>query len=324
MRILIAGSVVANETQEEVKLITELVEELKGQGHTVDSFLLPFTRNYTTINQQLFSYTLFDTSAAELLITMGYPACMLTHPNKVCYLLERSPQFHEYWNTEYGVLYDPQYERIRETLLHMEKTALAEAKKLYVNSDRLKDDLAGLVQTPCERLYCPLLKSEAENIELPANVLATETCLLPHERPELLLELAKTLEKEQLYVFVPEAEKVHLETFLQLLHEERLEDTVKVVQSEVPETSYARMKAYVVTELGKRKISNSLRKSLAGNVPVIYAKDSGASEILKEKGTAFDAAQPERFGAVLKTLSRKNHGWQGTAMSDFAEKLVNL
>ena len=85
MKILIAGSVIGSEGYEEWALVKALENELKKE-HEVDTFLLPFSRNFLTLPDQILAYRLLDVHSCDMLITVGYPACMLEHNNKISYL----------------------------------------------------------------------------------------------------------------------------------------------------------------------------------------------------------------------------------------------
>ena len=141
LKILIVGNVIGNENYEEDLLVKQLEIELKNIGHITDSFLLPFSRNFLTALDQIFSYRLLEINDCDLLITVGYPACLLKHPNKIVYLFETLPHYWEYWDSEYGILGNVQYSNIKVALIGIDQKILATAKKIYCNSQLLKDDL---------------------------------------------------------------------------------------------------------------------------------------------------------------------------------------
>jgi len=102
MKILVAGSVQGDGSYEEETLCNRIKKELEELGYTTDVFLLPYGRNMLSLPEQILAYQLLQINSCELLITVGYPACMLRHHNKVCYLLQTEPMLYEYWDNAYA------------------------------------------------------------------------------------------------------------------------------------------------------------------------------------------------------------------------------
>ena len=83
MKILLAGSIQGDGSYEEADLCVLLKHELRDAGHMVDCFFLPYERNILSLPEQLLAYRMLDINSCDLLITVGYPACILRHQNKV-------------------------------------------------------------------------------------------------------------------------------------------------------------------------------------------------------------------------------------------------
>ena len=123
MKILVAGSIQGDGGYEEAALCGLIAAELRAAGHTVDHFMLPYERNMLALPEQLTAYSLLQINDCDQLITVGYPACVLNHPNKVCYLLQMEPMLAEYWDSQYGVLANRQYSDILQAVMHVNDQA---------------------------------------------------------------------------------------------------------------------------------------------------------------------------------------------------------
>ena len=203
MNILIAASINEYSSIEEKELTTALTAELKKLGHKVDWFFLPFNPDPITVLDQILYYQMLDMSAAELLITIGYPAFALQHPNKIVYLFETMPSLHEYWDTEYGIFESYQYSQVLINLNEIENKFLSSAKKVFCNSKLLADDLKKRYNFTSDVLYLPKFENEVKNRA--NNRFITESCLLQNSRYIELLENIRGIDDLNLDIYVPEA-----------------------------------------------------------------------------------------------------------------------
>lgn len=321
MKVLIAGSIIGNEGYEEELLVKAVENELKSMEHMVDTFLLPFSRNFLTAPDQILAYRLIDVHECELLITVGYPACLLGHSNKVSYLFETLPHYWEYWDTEYGILCNNQYANIRNTLNEIDKKILSSTKKIYCNSDLLVIDLKNRLNIIAEELYCPSL-NENKVIEQGKFSIITETTLLPYERPELIIELAKNLKNFNVGVFVLNSSIEYIELFENQIKQNKLNEKITIINQAIPKTVYTYSNAYFLSDINRRKISNGVIQALEHGLPVLYPSDSGASQILAENGYKYEIEKISCIGdEVIKKL-QKNNCKIISDMKIFAEKLV--
>jgi len=231
MKILVAGSVQGDGGYEEEGLCRLLEAELRAMGHTVDCFMLPYERNILSLPEQMTAYSLLRIDNCDRLITVGYPACMLNHPHKVCYLLQMEPMLAEYWDSPYGVLANRQYSDILETVMHMNGQALHAAEKVYASSELLCDDIRKFYGLGCTPMLYPALEYEGNAPSGgEAGFILCETALLPWQRPELILEAASDDRKANIRVFVPNANEIYLDDFQELIHKSDLEGRVRLVQ----------------------------------------------------------------------------------------------
>ena len=229
MNILIAASINEYSSIEDKELTSALTTELKKLGHKIDWFFLPFKPDPITVLDQILYYQMLDMSAAELLITIGYPAFALQHPNKIIYLFETMPSLHEYWDTEYGILGNYQYSQILINLNEIEFKFLTSAKKVFYNSKLLFDDLAkryDLTGVLGGVLYLPKFENEIKNSA--NNRFITESCLLQNSRYIELLENIKNIDNLNLDIYVPEAHKMNYDSLKRLIVSFKLGERVSI------------------------------------------------------------------------------------------------
>jgi hypothetical protein len=63
-------------------LAVSLLELLSSLGHQVERVTLPFVFNDKSEFDQLLMFRLIDLQYAELVISLGFPASLIVHPNK--------------------------------------------------------------------------------------------------------------------------------------------------------------------------------------------------------------------------------------------------
>jgi hypothetical protein len=304
MRILVAGSIQADNGYEEEQLVKSIVKYLADKNHIVDSFMLPFSRDMLSLPDQIIAYQMFDLSSAELLITVGYPACMLSHNNKIIYLLETTPMLNEYWNSEYGVLENYQYEGIRKTVYSIEENSFKTATKVFCNSKTLSNDLAERYKIEPMTLYSPnIFKVEEGVIEEQGAYFVTETSLLPYQRIELLLDTIKDLSESKLYLYIPRSNQVYYDTLIKQIEERNLSEYINVRHGAVPNNLLKGAKAYIATDYQVRKIPAGIIRSSLLDINIIACDDSGAIA---------EYIQVHKRGIIEKAkaslLSKKIHG----------------
>ena len=103
MNILIVGALDPFDNFKEKELCKAISVYYCKRGHKTDICYLPFKTDFHDIHRQILAYRLLTVfPMADLLITVGYPAFALQHPNKYTFLYELLPEFHTQYNTEYG------------------------------------------------------------------------------------------------------------------------------------------------------------------------------------------------------------------------------
>jgi len=141
MRVLIAGFLEAHQCVEEIHLIKLLSQELEAYGHQVDHFELPYKDDPLFLPEQAYAAKSIGSLECDLLITVGFPAFLLEHPNKFVFLCSLTPMLREYWDATYGGMQSAQYTGIRETMLALQANELHYARKVFCGTKALRCDL---------------------------------------------------------------------------------------------------------------------------------------------------------------------------------------
>lgn len=279
MRILIAGTIQGDNGYEEEYLVKGIEKYLKDNNQIVDSFMLPYSRDMLSLPEQIVAYQMIDLSNIDLLITVGYPACMLNHNNKIVYLFETAPMLNEYWDSEYGVLANPQYSKLLGAINTCEMMSFKAAKKIVCNSQLLSTDIANKYMVEAITLYYPdVFDSANSKIDITEPYYVSETSLLPNHRIELILDLMKEVSNHKLYLFIPKTNSVYLETLYKQIDERKLNNIVCVNKGIIPENILQNAKAYISTDYQIRKVPGGVIRSASHGINIIACEDSGAIE----------------------------------------------
>lgn len=301
MKILIAASIPGDGGYEEEKLVMLLDREYRAQGHTVDYFFLPYERNMLSLLDQILAYQLFRIENCELLITVGYLAAMLKHPNKICYLMQTEPMMFEYWDSAYGVIANYQYGMIRNALICVEQDTWREAKKIFCASECLKKDLDERYSANAKTLLYPNLHFPEQEVSKEQQPYAVcESYLLPWQRWEKLLPLAK---HTKILLFVPNTNPIYLESAERIIRRDNMESRI-VIQTRRCTAQELDGASYVITaDYQARKITGLVRGAIEYQKPIAAFKDCGALfELLPKENLIsidnIDSFSPYKLRAV--------------------------
>lgn len=328
MNIIIVGSINSFSSYEEEQLVNNMTKELKEMGHVVDNFLLPYKPQALTILDQIFAYNLLDVSAAELLITIGYPACTISHPNKICYLLEAAPMLHEYWDTEYGILGNHQYSRILVTLNNIENNCLSEAKVVFCDSRVLCEDLNKRCGINTEYLPLPLLEPKEiyKSNELKDEYYVVETCLLQNSRYYEFLEKINGNSKIKILMFIPNADIAYINSLEKLIQSLNIIDNVEICYGQPSDNVLKKSLGYIHFCKDSRRFDNIINRCVALSVPVFAVDDCGAAlDVLSE----YDVKKIISFDRLADSLKLNvKIGEEDNSIiiniRNFAERIMNI
>jgi len=333
MKILICGSVPSFSYHDEELLVKGIEKELIDAGYIVDTFLLPFKHDILSLIDQILVYQMMNVSEAELLITVGYPACTIPHRNKVMYLVETIPDLFERFDLDSQIFKNKQYCDIKDKLMRIEKKTFDEARQVFCGSSLFLKDLQQRYNIKGEVLMPPDLKAKTNEVELSmytdiSNCFITESILSPETGMLDLIAKFKDL-NSKLYVFVPNADSVYYDAVNHAIEEMGASDKINLIKSACPERFMVTTNAYLHFDNNVRLIKGAVIRSITAGIPIVYTDDCGAaSELLRIYNNAYSC---ERNNIVLEANRTKMiHSMKKESDNDkiiidfkyFAERLV--
>lgn len=328
MRILIAASIVGNGSYEEELLAKALEQEYTNMGHQVDRFLLPFSKDLLSLPEQILAYQFLNITNCDLLITIGYPACMLKFENKISYLFERVPMLYEYWDSEYGILSNTQYANIKYTIKEIENATFTGIRKVVCNSQILREDIEREYNISTSTLYTPILEKIEAKKEYNRKFILCETTLVSYQRPELIIEAAKKMKKYEFRVFIPSADKVYYETMRKWIKQYQLEEQIYLIEGMATRADYNYALAYLLTDYNTRRIPNGVLKAIESKIPVLSYSDCGGAEEILRSYPKYYQVEKEGWSYLEGNLSSLAANMEKVininTIASFAESLVRL
>ena len=288
MNILIVGALDPFDNFKEKELCKAISVYYCKRGHKTDICYLPFKTDFHDIHRQILAYRLLTVfPMADLLITVGYPAFALQHPNKYTFLYELLPEFHTQYNTEYG--YKELYYRVAKdqrylnSILQTEKVCLQETKAIYAASDSL---LHTLQQFGCtaERFSFVAPLSDDDTADICQNALLVESYLEPMDRLDILLNAMALLERDhKLQIYVPTADSFYLKAVHERIGRLQLQNSVTVTERRISYKALKNFRGVVCLRRSSGYIPSYIAHAYAIGVPGVICADCGALCELEQK-----------------------------------------
>jgi glycosyltransferase involved in cell wall biosynthesis len=131
-------------------------------GYRAEIVALPF-KWYppSEIMRGAMAWRMLDLSASngraiDLVIGMKFPAYLVPHENKVLWILHQHRSAYNLWGTQFDDLSTyPDGVRIREWIQHCDQRFIPEARRVFANSNTVKDRLEHYNNIESETLYHP-------------------------------------------------------------------------------------------------------------------------------------------------------------------------
>lgn len=307
MNILIAGALDPFNNKEE-KVFAEFVSDYYTEkGHTTDICYLPFKPDYHGVHEQILAYRLLTTyPAADLLITIGYPAFALKHPRKYSFLFEFLPEFHSQYNTEFG--FNDLYYRIEKdqrkvaNLHRTEKICLNETKGIYCASEVLKKilgDMQCIANTFSFAASLPgQMHSESNGAWL------VESTVEPMDRLDIILESFSKAKNEKLIVFIPTADPAYIKAVDARVKRYNLSDQIIVIEDYINTGDLKACRGVVCMRHESGHTPSYVQWAKVMNVPCIISKDGGALHEIADGKNVFEV-KPDAL-SVAEVLNNAN------------------
>ena len=280
MRVLVAGCFSPFSGREEIHWINAIVEGLRDKKIEVDMYMLPFVQNPLLLPEQMMALRLMDTEErSDLLLTIGYPAFVFKHSHKRVLLFSLASCLHEWFDSEYGVLSTPQYQRIRRAVIDAERICLSEAERIFCASrtlaTRINEDFN--IQTDALILDDCLCEYEHTQMLNNSSWVVCESTLEQADRMDLLLySVVKSNLAWVLYIFCPSASDVYYQAMHRRIERLGLKERVFLINGCLSPEVLRDASAYVAIPFATSRIPESAIRAVKSNVPIITTSDSDA------------------------------------------------
>lgn len=278
MNVMIAVAVKPYCSREEKAFAYALESEIQRLGHKTDMFFLPVADDLLSLPEHMVMMGMVDIgSSSDILISIGYPAFAIPHPNRRICLFSLVPELNEAWNTEYGIVASPQYALLKDALHEAEHRCLSNVP-ILCSSEMLAKDIKSRHGFSASVIRIPDLYpvSEYVNIPLQPGYILCETDLTPASRWDMLLDAIKeTKNSIKLIMFISDSNEVYRKALSERIALLQLTDSVFVEAGNISDTTFNNAAAFVSIPFAARKLPFAVLAALKRGVPVITADDSG-------------------------------------------------
>jgi glycosyltransferase involved in cell wall biosynthesis len=173
---------------------------LQGAGHNVEVAALPF-KWYPPeeIMRGALAWRLIDVTEAngkpiDLVIGMKFPAYLVSHPNKVMWVMHQYRSAYNLWGTAFDDLSTyPQGPGIRQWIKNCDERFIPESKKVFANSQTVADRLRRYNNIESTVIYHPPPRASQLHTGDQGDYVFYPSRLEPQKRQELLIEAASLL-----------------------------------------------------------------------------------------------------------------------------------
>ena len=164
-------------------------------GYIAEIVALPF-KWYppSEIMRGAMAWRMLDLSASngraiDLVIGMKFPAYLVAHQRKVLWILHQHRSAYNLWGTQFDDLSTyPDGVRIREWIQHCDQRFIPEARKVFANSNTVKDRLEHYNKIESETLYHPPPLAQKLKTGETGDYIFYPSRLESQKRQELLIE----------------------------------------------------------------------------------------------------------------------------------------
>ena len=263
----------------------QLRNALTSEGHEAEIVSVPF-KWYPPerILDHILAYRLLDLSESngspvDRIIGLKFPAYLISHPNKVLWILHQYRTAYDLWDTPYNdLIHYPNGLQIREAIHKIDRELIPEAKAVFANSRNVTNRLKQFCNIESTPLYHPPHNAEHFYVSEPEDYIFYPSRLCPLKRQSLVLEaLALTRFPVRVcFAGVPDAPE-YISELKDFAHRKKVYHRVKwlgFISEEEKRRYYSRAKAVVFPPLDEDYGYVTLEAMLSSK-PVITCTDSG-------------------------------------------------
>ena len=222
MRILICTTQVPFTRGGAESHVEGLQRALIEAGHRAETVALPF-KWYppTEIMRGAMAWRMLDLSEAngqsiDLVVGMKFPAYLVSHANKVLWILHQHRSAYNLWGSQFDDLSTyPEGARIREWIKHCDERFIPEANKVFANSRTVADRLKQYNNLKSEVLYHPPPLADRLRAGEQRDYIFYPSRMEAQKRQELLIEAMKHVRAPVKAVFAgSSADAKHYESLI--------------------------------------------------------------------------------------------------------------
>jgi glycosyltransferase involved in cell wall biosynthesis len=289
-------------------IVRDLVRAIRERDHEVDTIEIPFLSRWDTMLEQMLALRLMDVSeAADVLVAIRTPSYLLRHPNKRLWFIHHHRGAYDLWGTPYqDIPSTPEGLAVRDAIVAADQLYLAEAKRIFTNSEIVAGRLREFNGIEGEVLYPPLgepdrfISREAEDyVFYPCRITG-------HKRQHLAVEAAIHLATDVRVVIAgaPDSPE-QLDPLRTIIAEKGLEDRVELIPRWITEDEKADLVSRSAGVLYIPFLEDSYGyvtlEAFHACKPVITCSDSGGTlEIIEDgvNGYVVDPDPVQLAGAI--------------------------
>jgi glycosyltransferase involved in cell wall biosynthesis len=169
-----------------------LSRKLTESRHQVETITLPFIDDPNTMLLQIAAFRLINLDAFDRVITFRPPAHVVRHRYKVIWFIHHFRALYEFWDTPYcNVPHTSAGESLRAAIHAADFRSLSEAKKVFTNSEVVRDRLKKFNGIDGTVVYPPIEAPERFVCEDWGDEIVIICRISAHKRQHLAIEAMK-------------------------------------------------------------------------------------------------------------------------------------
>ena len=288
-----------------------LRQALIAAGYNAEVSALPF-KWYppTEIMRSALAWRMLDLSEAngrpiDLMIGMKFPAYLAAHPKKVLWVMHQHRSAYNLWGTPFDDLSTyPEGARVRQWIRDCDNRFIADARKVFANSQTVAQRLQQFNNVASEVLYHPPPRADRLRVGETGDYVFYPSRLEPQKRQEVLIEAARYLQTPLKIVLAGNSRDP--QHYQSLLKKYDVGDRVSlrgfVSEAEMIEL-YANALGICYLPFDEDYGYVTLEGMLSGKPVIVPVDGGGATEFIShnEEGLVIEA-EPKAIAAALDSL----------------------
>jgi glycosyltransferase involved in cell wall biosynthesis len=242
VRVLVASTFVPFIDGGGRMIVRDLVRAIRERDHEVDTIEIPFLSTWDTMLEQMLALRLMDVSeAADVLVAIRTPSYLLRHPNKRLWFIHHHRGAYDLWGTPYqDIPSTPEGLAVRDAIVAADQLYLAEAKRIFTNSEIVAGRLRKFNGIEGEVLYPPLGEPDRFVSRKAENYVFYPCRITGHKRQHLAVEAAIHLATDVRVVIAgaPDSPE-QLDPLRKIIAANGLEDRVELIPRWITEDEKA-------------------------------------------------------------------------------------